>query len=244
MGELTPQQQRHKALIHDLLTDINSQGDHQYILKGGTALMACYGLDRFSEDVNLDGRGIAIKNYVDRFAKKRGLDYGVTEDTNTVKRFMLHEGDDLLEVTVSYRNKYIDPATVNQINGIAVYNLDTLAMMKNNAYQSRAKIRDLYDLSFILAHYWDNVRQQTKAAVANAMSYNGLERFYYYVKTQQDALIPKDQVDEMTNNFLSVYDRLGLADDEKQVELAKKSMNQDAFRKAAIQKKLKGMDRG
>ena len=242
MVELTPQQQRRKVLIHDLLTGINSQDD-QYILKGGAALMMCYGLDRFSKDVDLDGHGASIRNYIARFAKKRGLDYGVAEDTNTVKRFMLHEGDDLLEVTVSYRSKYIDPATVNQINGIAVYNLDTLAMMKNNAYQSRAKIRDLYDLIFILVHYWDDISQWTKAAIADALSYNGLERFEYDVKTQQDALIPKDQLDEMTNNFLSVYDRLGLADDEKQVELAKKSVNQDAFRKAAIQKKLKGMDR-
>ena len=101
----------------------------------------------------------------------------------------------------------------------------------------------MYDLIFILVHYWDDISQWTKAAIADALSYNGLERFEYDVKTQQDALIPKDQLDEMTNNFLSVYDRLGLADDEKQVELAKKSMNQDAFRKAAIQKKLKGMDR-
>jgi predicted nucleotidyltransferase component of viral defense system len=121
-------------------------------------------------------------------------------------------------VEVSYRNKHINPATVNKINGISVYNLDTLAMMKNNAYQSRAKIRDLYDLSFILEHHWDDVSQKTKETVADALSYNGLERFDYYVKTQQDALIPKDRVDEMTNNFLSVYDRLGLVDDKKSAE--------------------------
>ncbi|KRM25158.1 hypothetical protein FC91_GL001096 [Schleiferilactobacillus harbinensis DSM 16991] len=242
MVELTPQQQRHKDLIHDFLTYINSQDD-QYILKGGTALMECYGLDRFSEDVDLDGRGASIKNYVDRFSKKRGIDYRVAKDTDTVKRFMLHDGDDLLKVEVSYRNKHINPATVNKINGISVYNLDTLAMMKNNAYQSRAKIRDLYDLSFILEHHWDDVSQKTKETVADALSYNGLERFDYYVKTQQDALIPKDRVDEMTNNFLSVYDRLGLVDDNKPAEPAKKSMDQEALKRAAIQKKLKGMER-
>lgn len=209
MLTLTPQQQRHKDLIHDFLIYINSQDD-QYILKGGTALMECYGLDRFSENVDLDGHGDSIKDYVDRFAKKRGIDYQVVKDTSTVKRFMLHNGGDLIKVEVSCRYKHINPATVNKINGISVYNLDTLAMMKNNAYQSRAKIRDLYDLSFILAHHWDDVSQQTKAAVADALSYNGLERFYYHVQTQQDALVPKDRLEEMTNNFLSVYDRLGL----------------------------------
>ncbi|MCI1890841.1 MAG: nucleotidyl transferase AbiEii/AbiGii toxin family protein [Schleiferilactobacillus harbinensis] len=212
MIALTPQQRRHKDLIRDFLVYVNDQ-DAQYVLRGGTALMVCYGLDRFSEDVNLDGHGVAIRNYVSRFAQNRGIDYHIVQDTDTVKQFVLQNGNDRLGIETVYRRKYTDPTTINKINGISVYNLDALAIMKNNACQSRNRIRDLYDLIFILTHHWDDVSKHTKATIADAFSYHGLERLDYDVKTQQDVLIPEELVDQMTNNFPGIYDRLGLAGD-------------------------------
>ena len=44
----------HFEIIKDFLLYLN-RVSKDYILKGGTSLMTCYGLDRFSEDIDLDG---------------------------------------------------------------------------------------------------------------------------------------------------------------------------------------------
>ena len=50
--ELAPWQQDHKEVIHQFLKQMNTVSS-SFILKGGTALMECYGLDRFSEDIDI-----------------------------------------------------------------------------------------------------------------------------------------------------------------------------------------------
>ena len=58
----------HRHVIKTFLTELNSCGNDRFILKGGTALMLCYGLDRFSEDIDLDGtRGEDIIPFVETF---------------------------------------------------------------------------------------------------------------------------------------------------------------------------------
>jgi len=47
------EQQLHMKLVGDLLQFLNNHSD-AFVLKGGTALMLCYGLDRFSEGIDLD----------------------------------------------------------------------------------------------------------------------------------------------------------------------------------------------
>ena len=43
----------HKTVITNFLAFLNKSSD-QFVLKGGTSLMMCYGLNRFSEDIDLD----------------------------------------------------------------------------------------------------------------------------------------------------------------------------------------------
>ena len=47
-------QMRHIEIMRNFLTELNKETD-TFILKGGTSLLLAYGLDRFSEDINLDG---------------------------------------------------------------------------------------------------------------------------------------------------------------------------------------------
>lgn len=47
--------EQHGVVISLFLKYLNSQTD-DFVLKGGTALMTCYKLDRFSEDIDLDGK--------------------------------------------------------------------------------------------------------------------------------------------------------------------------------------------
>lgn len=61
----------HYNVIVDFLSYLNSISG-SYVLKGGTALMLCYGLTRFSEDIDLDGFDEGIEDIVSNFCSSRG----------------------------------------------------------------------------------------------------------------------------------------------------------------------------
>lgn len=54
MTKINQENQSHGFVIQRMLHGINSSQGNPFVLKGGTALMECYGLDRFSEDIDLD----------------------------------------------------------------------------------------------------------------------------------------------------------------------------------------------
>ncbi len=153
--------EKHKQIIEDVLTAINAKSS-KYILKGGTSLMECYGLSRFSEDIDLDSTDKeTIDQIVAEYANSRGYTYRIAKNTDTVKRFMLDYGgknefgDKPLKIEISYRRKNIPDQEVTNINNIAVYTLDNIATMKANEYASRDKIRDLYDIVFLINEKYD-----------------------------------------------------------------------------------------
>lgn len=217
-------QTNHGNFIHAFLLLLNKQTD-QFVLKGGTALSLCYGLDRFSEDIDLDGRKQDIKEIVKRFSGNHGISYRVAKDTPTVKRCIIDYGNNLhpLKIEVSYRNKNLDLEEASkdwtQINGIKVYGIDALARMKAMAYQGRDKIRDLYDLSFIVNNFYDDLSHQSKGMIRDTLSYKGIEQFDYLVATQQDPLIDKDRLAE---GFLKMHEKLGLLMDKEEQEIQSK----------------------
>lgn len=216
MEMLNDWRERHKDVIVSFLQYLNAQTD-QFVLKGGTALMLCYGLNRFSEDVDLDGRKQDIKEIARRFCGIKGYSYGISKDTPTVRRCMIDYGfsEKNLKIEVSYRQKTIDPEDVVIIHGLQVYTIDRLAQLKASAYQNRDRIRDLFDLSFICKNYYDELSRSTKNVVRDAVANKGLEQFDFLLETQNDPLIDKD---ELASNFLEMHDRLGLLiDDDSQL---------------------------
>lgn len=205
---------QHKDVIVNFLNHLNSVSD-DFVLKGGTALMTCYNLDRFSEDIDLDGRNPEIEKIVASFCKEQGVSYRTAKDTDTVKRFMIHYGNPTgkpLKVEISYRRKSIDPSEITKIYGVSVYRLESLCIMKANAYASRDRIRDLYDLAFICNHHWDELSAPTKALVRATVEHKGIEQFDYLIQTQSDELIDKDK---LAADFLEMFDRLDLLADSR-----------------------------
>jgi predicted nucleotidyltransferase component of viral defense system len=180
-----------------------------FILKGGTSLMFCYGLDRFSEDIDFDAVNEEdIIKYVDAFCKYAGYTYNVNKDTKTVKRCMIHYGSTkVLKIETSYRTKSINRNAVCNINGITVYTIDKLMQLKCAAYQGRDKIRDLYDVVFIGLNYFNSLSDATITVLQSALSYKGLEQFDYLIKNQKDELIDNRV---LLDNFLNLWDMLGL----------------------------------
>ena len=143
-----------KEVMKELLLFINKYDKHTTILKGGTSLMFCYGLDRFSEDIDLDSTNKNIGKLVKEYCNLHNYNFNLKKDTDTVKRFMIEFMDDeKIKVEVSYRNKRLNQEKIENINGIDVYPIDKLLGMKINAYNSRDKIRDLYDIVFIMKNY-------------------------------------------------------------------------------------------
>ena len=246
---------KHGQVINEFLNELNCIEKDNFILKGGTALLICYGLDRFSEDIDLDGTKRNIKEFVNKFCMKHSYSYRLAKDTDTVKRaFINYGGEKLLKVEVSYRKRIIPKEQYTNINGIYVYSIDMLCMMKNNAYMSRDKIRDLYDLCFIGNRYYNQLSSSTKIGLQNALEYKGLEQFDYIIQTQTDPLINNNKLAEA---FLKLYDKVGLLYDEKEKEqtLSLKSLHQSdieykkvnykgKFSKIEPKKSSKDRDRG
>lgn len=203
--------ENHRETIVGFLTYLNGKSS-DFILKGGTALMTCYNLDRFSEDIDLDGKNPGIEKMVTAFCDKQGFTYRTAKDTDTVKRFMINYGNTgrPLKVEVSYRRKTISPNEIDRINGISVYKLEPLCVMKANAYAGRDKIRDLYDLTFICNQHWDELSSTAQALVRTTVEYKGIEQFDYLIQTQSDELI---DTDKLAADFLKMYDRLDLLTD-------------------------------
>lgn len=200
-------QTEHKNVIHQFLIELNNKTD-EFILKGGTALMMCYGLDRFSEDIDLDSTNKEIESIVKGFCSNNNFTYRVAKDTETVKRYMIHYNDTHpLKIEISYRKKNIDKSDITNINNISVYDINTMCMLKANAYNGRDKIRDLYDLSFICNNYWDILNESAKKLMQEVVSYKGVEQFDFLVKDQSDELINNDKLAE---EFLKMYEKLDI----------------------------------
>ncbi len=201
---------QHKNMIHDFLLYLNHRSK-QYILKGGTALMMCYELDRFSEDIDLDGLDkYEIKNIINDYSHQHNLNYRISKDIDTTKRFFLHyDNIKPLKIEVSYRRKYIDISHYHKMNDIIVYNINELASMKAIAYSGRDKIRDLYDLSFICNRYWKQLSNEVQSIIRTTVEYKGIEQFDYLINIQEDELINNDK---LVVDFLNMYNKLDLLD--------------------------------
>jgi predicted nucleotidyltransferase len=227
----------HVKAIRSFLEYLNGRTD-AFILKGGTALMECYGLDRFSEDVDLDGTSEdkSIGEHIAGYCESKGYTYRIAKDTDTVKRYMINYGNERtpLKVETSFRKRFVAPEETTKINGTTVYTIDAVCAMKAAAYLNRDKIRDLYDLSFICDRYWDSLSQPLISVVRNAVAHKGFEQFDYIVREQKDELI---DVEKLADGFLNMYDKLGLFCDERE----QNAMN-DIKKKAAQKRESDAMN--
>lgn len=198
----------HEQVIKNFLHYLNDRTDN-FVLKGGTALLVCYGLDRFSEDIDLDAKNQNIAEYVVGFCEENQYDFRVAKDTDTVKRYMIHYGNEgkPLKVETSFRRKHIPAEETTKINDVQVYRINPLCAMKVNAYMGRDKLRDLYDITFICNNYFDELQPETKALLQNALMYKGMEHFDYIVSQQQDDLIDENRLAE---SFLKMFDKFDL----------------------------------
>ena len=136
------------------------------------------------------------------------LYHKVEKDTNTVKQVFIHYGGlKPLKIEVSYRNKVINTNLICNINNVITYDINTLMILKSQAFMSRDKIRDLYDICFIYLTYSNYLQELVIENLRTVLMYKSVEYFNYLIKTQSDALIDNDL---LIQRFLTVWYNLGL----------------------------------
>lgn len=203
----------HLKIINDFLDFLyrNQPKKSPFILKGGTALLRCYKLNRFSEDIDLDCNhsNNSIFKIIEEFCNIHKFEFRIAKDSELVKRCLIHYPNEFhpLKIEISYRNTTIDCDTYTDINNTIVYNIDYLFMQKMNAYTSRDKLRDLFDVTFIYINYKNSLNKQLLMQAKEVIGFKGLGQLEYLLKTDDDVLIDKDI---LTTNFLTMYNDLGL----------------------------------
>ena len=161
--ELTDIEKDHKKFM---LNIVKSLAGTPYVLKGGTALMFGYDLDRFSEDLDFD----SIKKLNLETKIKESLPHGFEiieikkpKDTNIVQRYKVMyttpNGKRRLKIETSYRKQEINKDDYALIDNMQIYNIDFLLDNKLKAAHDgdtpRTTARDLYDMNFIVNNFED-----------------------------------------------------------------------------------------
>ncbi len=156
---ITREQQNHRAVMHAVAASVQ---DTPMVLKGGTALYLTRGLDRFSEDLDFDStKSINLVTRIHRAARKVNVkitDLRLKKHTETTQRYMVQYQDaDGIQRRLKIETKIgtVDAGRVETVGGIKTYSPSAIIDQKLEAAQSRAKIRDLYDLHFLSRRYPD-----------------------------------------------------------------------------------------
>lgn len=156
--DLTPLEQKHTDLMQRLA---GSLADTPSVLKGGTALMLSYGLDRFSEDLDFDStKALNLEKRINDAADKEGIkieSIRLKKDTDTTKRYVVfyesEHGAGRLKIETSLRADVIPEDQTTTVNGIKTYKVENLVSQKLEALEGRSKVRDLYDINFLADKY-------------------------------------------------------------------------------------------
>tara|TARA_Y100001933_G_scaffold264813_1_gene332783 strand:- start:2466 stop:3191 length:726 start_codon:yes stop_codon:yes gene_type:complete len=173
---LTKQQQTHRQIMQAICEVIHDEGK-PLVLKGGTALLLGYDLQRFSEDLDFDlttalqGHlniericNSAIKKLAGKGIKVSLSSFNEPKKTGTTHRCrpMFATGEDEppipIKIEISSRTTP-DPASICVINGIQMYSISQIAHLKllaareDPAMPYRTTARDLHDLAFIASRY-------------------------------------------------------------------------------------------
>jgi predicted nucleotidyltransferase component of viral defense system len=187
-------------LMLNITKDISRNTKAGLVLKGGTALLLCYNLPRYSTDLDYDGfsYNLDLSKNIEDGVKKSNLkvkEIITKKDTDTVKRYMLHCEEapfDPLKIEISFRNMdYLinNKDCFSAINGINVYSINHLADFKANAFLERTTARDIYDLAFLLKKYPDAISNDLVKSCYDKFKAVGMD--YYEGLMKSDEIIKK-----------------------------------------------------
>ncbi len=163
-SKLKKREHRSIALAQDLLVIEVYRELPKAVMHGGTAIWRCYGSSRFSEDVDFylpfDTRTAKLQDLrqvfssknlaVEKFKKTNGSLFAKLSYTGTAVR--------LEAIFKDIKHSIIKPYEMSDGTSILVNTLspEDLILEKISAYQARRKVRDLYDIYFLLSFLEDS----------------------------------------------------------------------------------------
>lgn len=167
--DFSPERRLHVDIMRTISRDLS---DLPMVLKGGTALLLCYGLNRFSEDLDFDSpRKFNIAGRIERILSHKASSHQlkIVKDTETVQRIKSHyhgvAGDRLLKIETSFRTPS-DESRVTVMDGIRTYTIEALIEQKANALTNRTAARDLFDVAFLARTYIGDFSPEIKDRLA------------------------------------------------------------------------------
>ena len=184
--------------------------DLPMVLKGGTALLLCYGLDRFSEDLDFDApKKFSVTSRIERVLSRftRDFDIKVVKDTETVQRLKVHYRketvDRLLKIETSFRQNP-QPETVVVQNGIQTYRVSSLIDQKMAALVGRTKARDLYDVAYLARTYWAEFSPQAKQTLQSLLMDADALESRFRLAFEDDTILRVDQLDGLVLQLIEI----------------------------------------
>ena len=185
------------------------------VLKGGTALKLCYGLDRFSEDLDFDcAKSLNLDSSIQAvFAQLgktrqhlRNPDVSVTKDTQTVKRYRIIYADDInLKLETSLRGTPNDDDLI-QLNGILTYKIEKLIQQKLRALNGRTAARDLHDVIYLYEHFLDRFGKDELGEIEALYSNQSSVIDEYNSAYGEDAILSTTDLLEDLGKLIDLYE--------------------------------------
>lgn len=169
--KLKKESHKNIARAQDLIVEEVYRVFNKAVLHGGTAIWRCYNGNRFSEDVDFYiSRNLKKINLIFKNLEKKGF---ILERKKIGKNSLysnLRFNRTLVRFEALFRDIKGELKEYETIDGnlITIYTLlpEELINEKMNAYLERKKIRDLYDIFFLLRH----LKEQNKRKVKDDLS--------------------------------------------------------------------------
>mgnify|MGYP003387114423 CR=1 FL=1 len=189
------------------------------VLKGGTALRLCYGLDRFSEDLDFDcAKSLKLESPIKEVfaqlgkskAHLRNPDITIKKDTDTVKRYrVIYAGDVNLKIETSLRGTPNDDDII-EIHGILTYKISKLIQQKLGALNGRTAARDLHDVIYLYENFLDDFGEQELEEIA--LLYNNQSSILeeYNAAYSEDAILSISNLLEDLSKLIDLYEERNL----------------------------------
>lgn len=188
-----------------------------FVLKGGTAILLYYNLSRFSEDIHLDAMtaNMDISEKMERLCKEQNWSFSIKKNTPTVFRIIIdyggkrpNGGDYPLKVEISGRNRLtIFPETYQTLDDVNVYTINTIKNQKITTMGNRSKIRDFYDVAFMLREYPEIFNYHDLTSISIVLAYNDMDTLLEQLNAEVEKYNLSSSLDT-TELVISTYDKV------------------------------------
>jgi hypothetical protein len=157
------------------------------ILGGGTSLLLSYGLNRPSTDLDLYTDKIInsydIKKGVLKCFKELNivlLNYSDRGKENYFKellfKYKYNNKEDFLKIECKFdKEKLMYKNNIVNKNNIYIFNNKNICIYKTNAFLARDKVRDIYDVGFLIHHFPNNFNDEKLFKIKNKLDILGKE---------------------------------------------------------------------